>query len=147
MNFCPLFSPLRASRVLTLSEKHQEMLSAPLPSGDLICERCLCNGVFQPGLAGHTVWNKQRRKKKKKKKGKNNSEKRRREKKETGIWIVGYWPLSCLHAGILCTMPFSGGCVAEETTSLKAGIHKTDQKKKMEPHHSVVWYSVVLLSC
>lgn len=47
-----------------MSEKHQETLSAPFPGGDLICERCLCNGVFQLGPAGHTVCSKYRKKEK-----------------------------------------------------------------------------------
>lgn len=33
-------------------KEHQEELSAAFPRGDLISERCLCNGVLQASPAG-----------------------------------------------------------------------------------------------
>lgn len=109
--FLPSVLPLRSCRVPAVSGKHQETLSAPFPGGDLICERCLCNSIFQRGPAGHTVWSKHRKKTSEKE-----TEREDRGTMETKLWIVGYWPYHAYtyHAGFSVRCLSAGWCYWNE---------------------------------
>lgn len=140
-----LLSVLRLSstRVLAASEKHQETLSAPFPSGDLISERCLCNGVF-PGWSCRSQCLEQVER------GKKQTEQQLRTRwrertgvtKETELWIVGYWPYHALHAGFSVQCLSAGLCYWSE--DLTEGRKTEKYTGNTVLCHTVVWF---LLFC
>ena len=120
--FLPSVFLLRSSHMLTASEKHQETLAAPFPGGDLICGRCLCKGIFQPGPEGHTVWER------------TGGGQGGRRKQNYELLAIGLIMLTCW---LLCAMSFS------RVVLLKRGLNwRQEYKNKWEK----IWATSFLLS-